>query len=69
MEGNMIREEEDDMTQEIRALVMLETAKEVRKFIEKIESSKIEEKDEWSIGLNQGLDWAVRILNKDKSAS
>ena len=34
----MIREEEDDMTQEIRALVMLETAKEVRKFIEKIES-------------------------------
>jgi len=69
MEGNMIREEEDDMTQEIRALVMLETAKEVRKFIEKIESSKIAEKDEWSIGLNQGLDWAVRILNKDKSAS
>jgi hypothetical protein len=48
---------------------MLETAKEVRKFIEKIESSKIEEKDEWSIGLNQGLDWATRILNKDKSAS
>jgi hypothetical protein len=65
----MIREEEDDMTQEIRALVMLETSKEVRKFIEKIESSRIAEKDEWSIGLNQGLDWAVRILNKDKSAS
>lgn len=65
----MIREEEDDMTQEIRALVMLQTAKEVRNFIEKIESSKIEEKDEWSIGLNQGLDWATRILSKDKSAS
>jgi hypothetical protein len=62
-------QEEDDMTQEIRALVMLETAKEVKKFIDKIESSRIAEKDEWSIGLNQGLDWSVRILNTDKSAS
>ena len=64
----MIREEEDDMTQEIRALVKQEMAKEIQNFINKAESSKIEEKDEWSIGLNQGIEWAIRILNKDKSA-
>lgn len=35
---------------------------------QKIEDAKIPETDEWSKGLNAGLDWALRILNKDKSA-
>ena len=41
---------------------------EIQKFIDKIEDSKIPVKDNWSEGLNTGLDWAIRILNKDKSA-
>lgn len=65
----MIREEEDDITQEIRRLVMLEAKLELEKFIQKIQDAKIPAKDEWSDGLNAGLEWAVRILNKDKSAS
>jgi hypothetical protein len=65
----MLREEEDDMTQEIRQLVMLETKLEIEKAIQKIEESKIPIKDEWSDGLNVGMDWAIRILKKDKSAS
>lgn len=64
----MIREEEDDMTQEIRQLVMLEVKGEISKIIQKIEESKIPIKDEWTDGLNVGLEWAVRILKKDKSA-
>jgi hypothetical protein len=65
----MLREEEDDMTQEIRQLVMLEVKLEIDKAIQKIEESKIPIKDEWSEGLNMGLEWAVRILRKDKSAT
>ncbi len=42
--------------------------KEIEKFIQKIEDAKIPVKDEWSEGLNMGLDWAIRILRKDKSA-
>ena len=64
----MIREEEDDMTQEIRRLVLLEVNAEIKDFISKIEQAKIDAKDEWGDGLNTGLDWAVRILKKDKSA-
>jgi hypothetical protein len=66
--ANVIREEEDDMTQEIRRLVLLEVNAEIKDFIAKIEQAKIEAKDEWGDGLNTGLDWAVRILKKDKSA-
>ena len=65
----MLREEEDDMTQEIRQLVMLEIKMEIDKVIQKIEEAKIPIKDEWSDGLNMGMDWAIRILKKDKSAS
>jgi hypothetical protein len=65
----MLREEEDDMTQEIRQLVMLEVKLEIDKAIQKIEEAKIPIKDEWSDGLNVGMDWAIRILKKDKSAS
>lgn len=41
----------------------------VEKFIQKIDYFKIPEKDEWSKGLNTGLDWAIRVLRGDKSAS
>jgi hypothetical protein len=41
----------------------------IEKFVQKIEYYKIPEKDEWSKGLNAGLDWAIRILTGDKSAS
>ena len=65
----MIREEEDDMTQEMRAFVLLEVKRETAVLIEKIKAAKVPVTDEWTDGLNAGLDWAVRILNKDKSAS
>jgi hypothetical protein len=65
----MLREEEDDLTQEMRQLVMLKTQEQLLKYSVKIEEAKIPEKDEWSIGLNQGLEWAARILRGDKSAS
>jgi hypothetical protein len=65
----MIREEEDDITQEMRQLVMLKTQEQLLKCSVKIEDAKIPEKDEWSIGLNQGLEWAARTVRGDKSAS
>ena len=50
-----------------------EPMKEIEKFINKIEDAKTyladDHKDkEWMDGFNAGLDWAIRILNKDKSA-
>lgn len=68
LRSNMIQEE-DDMTQEIRQLVLLELNAEIQNFINKIKGSKIKVTDEWSDGVNQGLEWAVRILKKDKSAN
>jgi hypothetical protein len=65
----MIREEEDDTTQEVRALVLLGLKSEVTALVEKIEAAKVPVTDEWTEGVNAGLEWAVRILNKDKSAS
>ena len=41
----------------------------IEKFVQKIEYAKITEKDEWSKGLNTGLDWAICIVTGDKSAS
>lgn len=64
----VIREEEDDMTQEIRQLIMFETRAEMDKVINKIEELKIEIKDEWTDGFNMGLDVAINALKKDKSA-
>lgn len=64
----MIREEEDDMTQEIRQLIMFETKAEIDKVVEVIESLKIEVKDEWTDGLITGLDLAINVLKKDKNA-
>lgn len=40
----------------------------VNKCIKKIDESKTPVKDEWTEGFNTGLDWAIRILQKDKSA-
>jgi len=67
LRSNMIQEE-NDMTQEIRQLVLLELNAEIQNFINKIKDSKIKVTDEWTDGINQGLDWAIRILKKDKSA-
>ena len=65
----MLREEEDDMTQEMRQLIMLEVRMELDKYISKIQSAKVPVTDDWTDGVNSGLEWAVRILRKDKSAS
>lgn len=65
----MLRQEEDDMTQEVRALVVLGLKGEVTELVDKIQAAKVPVTDEWTDGLNAGLDWAVRILRKDKSAS
>lgn len=64
----MIREEEDDLTQEMRQLVMQKVSEELVKFINKIEEAKPPITDEWSEGVNVGMNWAIRILRKDKSA-
>lgn len=56
------------MHQEIRQFILLEVNAEIQHFINKIEEAKIKPTDEWGDGLNQGLDWAIRILRKDKSA-
>ena len=65
----MIRQEEDDMTQEMRGYILLELKQETAKLIEKIQAAKVPITDEWTEGVNAGLEWAVRILNKDKSAT
>lgn len=61
----------DDMDVEIRVkeLVLAELKVEINKFIEKIEAAKINSTDEWGDGLNAGMEWAIRILRGDKSAS
>ena len=64
----MIREEEDDITQEMRQLVMQKVNEELLVFIAKIEEAKPPVTDEWTEGVNIGMNWAVRILRKDKSA-
>jgi len=65
----MIREEEDDTTQELRALIVLEIKQEVEKLVQRIEAAKVPITDEWTDGLNAGLSWAQRILRKDKSVT
>jgi hypothetical protein len=65
----VIREEEDDTTQEVRALVLLSLKSEVAVLVQKIQAAKIPITDEWTEGVNAGLEWAVRILNKDKSVT
>lgn len=65
----MMIQEEDDRTQEMRGYVLLELKQETAKLIEKIQAAKVPITDEWTEGVNAGLEWAVRILKKDKSVS
>lgn len=65
----MLRAEEDDLTQEMRMLVVAKANELVQKYVHKIEDAKPEIKDEWSEGVNVGMNWAIRILRGDKSAS
>jgi hypothetical protein len=46
---------------------MFETRAEIDKIINKMEHLKVEVKDEWTDGLNMGLDLAISTLRKDKS--
>lgn len=64
----MLRDEEDDLTQEMRQLVMQKVNEELLVFISKIEDAKPPVSDEWTAGVGVGMDWAIRILRKDKSA-
>ena len=64
----MLRDEEDDMTQEMRQLVMQKVSEELIVFINKIEDAKPAVTDEWTEGVNVGMNWAIRVLRKDKSA-
>ena len=61
----------DDMDVEFRVkeLVLAELKVEINRYIEKIEAAKINPTDEWGDGLNAGMEWAIRILRGDKSAS
>jgi hypothetical protein len=61
----------DDDYLEIHAKEMAyaEVKNQVAKFIKKIDEAKVPIKDEYTQGVHDGLDWAIRILTKDKSAS
>lgn len=65
----MLRAEEDDLTQEMRMLVFAKADELVLKYVQKLEDAKPEIKDEWSEGVNVGMNWAIRIIRGDKSAS
>ncbi len=60
----------DDDYLEIHAKEMAQTEylQHVAKCIRKIEEAKPPAKDEYTQGIQDGLDWAIRILEKDKSA-
>ena len=63
----MIREEEDDMTQEIRQFVVFAMDNEIKKSIQKITELKVESTSEYLDGVNAGLELAVKALHRDKS--
>lgn len=65
----MLREEEDDMTQEMRQLIMAKVSEELLAFVQKIEDAKPPITDDWTEGVNVGMSWAIRVLKRDKSAS
>jgi hypothetical protein len=65
----MLREEEDDMTQEMRQLIMAKVNEELLAFVQKIEDAKPPITDDWTEGVNVGMSWAIRVLKRDKSAS
>jgi hypothetical protein len=65
----MLREEEDDMTQEMRQFVVFAIDNEIKKLIEKITALKVENTTEYLDGVNAGLNLAVKALHRDKSVS
>jgi len=65
----MLREEEDDMTQEIRQFVVFAIDNEIKKLIQKITELKVESTSEYLDGVNDGLVLAVKALHRDKSTS
>ena len=65
----MIREEEDDLTQEMRMIVIAKADELVQKYVQKIEDAKPPVSDDFTEGVNAGMNWAIRILRGDKSAS
>ena len=69
----MIREEEDDMTQEMRATILAQADLMIKdklgRIINKILSERPAVKDDYTTGVVDGLEWAVRIISGDKSAS
>ena len=60
----------DDDYLEIHAKEMAyaEIKREVQKFLQKINDAKPTVRDDYTQGVCDGLDWATRILEKDKSA-
>ena len=65
----MLREEEDDMTQEMRQFVVFAMDNEIKKSIQKITELKVESTSEYLDGVNAGLELAVKALHRDKSIS
>ena len=69
----MIREEEDDMTQEMRANILAQAdlmlKDKLGRIINKILAERPAATDQYTIGVVDGLEWAVRIISGDKSAS
>jgi hypothetical protein len=72
----MMMQEENDLTQEMRALVIAEatlmTNDKLDRIVKKILSERPEispTAQEYTEGLVDGLEWAVRIIRGDKSAS
>ena len=64
----MIREEEDDTTQEMRQQIAHAIKVEKERMIRKLEQAIIPIKDEWTDGVVTGLKWGIRVLKGDKSA-
>jgi hypothetical protein len=65
----MLREEEDDMTQEIRQFVVFAIDNEIKKLVQKITELKVESTSEYLDGVNDGLSLAVKALHRDKNIS
>jgi len=65
----MLREEEDDMTQEIRQFVVFAIDNEIKKLVQKITDLRVESTSEYLDGVNDGLSLAVKALHRDKNIS
>lgn len=63
-----LQQEENDLTQEMRQMVIKQVEWELERMIKRIDDAKPGVVDEWTDGVVTGLDWAIRIIQKDKSA-